>query len=152
MKKTNNREVITFKVEPRFPYRICDMTLPDCNTGFVYFLVSCRIPEHSYIGQKSNVLERVSTNIIADTVLSLKNLLDINMLLSLTYICGFNGSTRLLLYAEKEWNIKREILQKRGINRQKQWARCVQNEIESIDELNFNSRRETNPLRLILLF
>lgn len=36
-----------------FPYRICDISLPDVATGYVYMLVSLRHPNYSYIGQTS---------------------------------------------------------------------------------------------------
>ena len=33
------------------PYRLCDMPLPPCSSGFVYMLVSNKDPNFSYIGE-----------------------------------------------------------------------------------------------------
>lgn len=46
--ENNNREqrILT---QDEFPYRICDFSLPQCNTGFVYMIVSLRDKQTVYI-------------------------------------------------------------------------------------------------------
>jgi hypothetical protein len=39
-----------------FPFRICDVSLPQCNTGFVYFLISIQRQNFTYIGDTSNCI------------------------------------------------------------------------------------------------
>ena len=36
-------------------FRLCDMSVPQCNTGFVYMLVSTRVHTFSYIGDTTNI-------------------------------------------------------------------------------------------------
>ena len=43
-----------------FPFRLCDMHLPTCNTGFVYMLVSLHKPSFRYIGETVNILSRLN--------------------------------------------------------------------------------------------
>ena len=38
-----------------FPYRICDVSLPQCNTGYVYMLVSMKDNNFSYIGKTLSI-------------------------------------------------------------------------------------------------
>lgn len=42
------------------PYRICDMPLPQCNTGFAYMLVSYNSWTFSYIGETENINRRLN--------------------------------------------------------------------------------------------
>ena len=42
-----------------FPYRICDNELPQCNTGYVYFLISIRSMIFSYIGKTNSIRQRL---------------------------------------------------------------------------------------------
>ena len=50
-----NRESVNSQVSvfnhQECPFRICDMSVPQCNTGFVYMLVSTKLPTFSYIGE-----------------------------------------------------------------------------------------------------
>ena len=34
-----------------FPFRLCDIPVPQCNTGFVYMLVSTKVNSFTYIGE-----------------------------------------------------------------------------------------------------
>ena len=37
------------------PFCICDIQLPDCNTEFVYMLISCRNQNYSCIGETKSI-------------------------------------------------------------------------------------------------
>ena len=42
-----------------FPYRICDVALPQCNTGYVYMLMSVNDHKFSYIGETLSIRRRI---------------------------------------------------------------------------------------------
>ena len=42
------------------PFRLSDMPLPTCNTGFVYMLVSTHSSSFSYIGETQNIGVRLN--------------------------------------------------------------------------------------------
>jgi hypothetical protein len=42
-----------------FPFRICDIALPQCRTGFVYFLISLKNRQYTYIGHCQGLRERL---------------------------------------------------------------------------------------------
>ncbi len=48
----------TFNYADNYPYRPCDITLPNDDTGYVYMLVSCRDFDRDYIGQTENISRR----------------------------------------------------------------------------------------------
>ena len=56
----SERVSIFFNQEHSFTFQICDISLPECQTGFVYFLNSCRYPTFSYIGMTNFISRRVS--------------------------------------------------------------------------------------------
>ena len=42
-----------------FPYSICDISSPQCNTGYFYMLVSLKYFNYSYIGKTSSIRRRI---------------------------------------------------------------------------------------------
>jgi predicted GIY-YIG superfamily endonuclease len=42
-----------------YPYRISDISLPDDESGFVYFLVSVKDCGRTYVGQSKNISRRL---------------------------------------------------------------------------------------------
>ena len=44
---TTTDQILT---QASFPYQIADVVLPQCNTGYVYMLISLRHPNFTYIG------------------------------------------------------------------------------------------------------
>ena len=76
------------------PFRLSDMSLPTCNTGFVYMLVSTRSSSFSYIGETQNIGVRLNqhnsgygSNTTCDPSLRPYALF--------AYVCGFDGNYRL---------------------------------------------------------
>ena len=49
-KTDNNRERRQIMIQRCFPYRIYDIILPQCNTGYVYMLISMMDFSFAYIG------------------------------------------------------------------------------------------------------
>ena len=137
-----------FDTNECFPFRLCDVSLPSCKTGFVYFLVSLRDPAFTYIGMTNDINRRLqqhnSGNGSSSTVP-----LRLRPYALFAYICGFECNTTLLSYVESQWKIKRNRLRDSGILCQKQWARRGGHSV--IDAVH-NSANNNYDLRLILLF
>eukprot|EP00957_Ditylum_brightwellii_P066472 5046553-Ditylum_brightwellii.AAC.1 len=55
-----NENNSTLEYPEVFPYRVCDIPLPSDNTGYVYFLISCRDTGRTYIGQTINISRRLT--------------------------------------------------------------------------------------------
>ena len=71
-----------------FPFRIFDISLPQCKTGFVYFFIAIQTMDYIYIGEcKWIVTGHGSTSTI------LANRLPFAIM---GYICGFYGKNKAL--------------------------------------------------------
>lgn len=107
-----------------FPFKICDVSLPQCMTGYVYFLVSIRFPNFSYIGTTIDIRSRLqqhnSGHGSIETVPAYRRPYAL-----LAYICGFGESRRdLRYYVERKWKEKHDELIWHGVNDVKEWATC----------------------------
>ena len=106
------------------PYRLCDMPLPSCNSGFVYMLVSCKDPYYSYVGETQNISTRLNQHnqgrgAKATTPASLRPY-------SLfAYVCGFDGRTQMRQNIEYMWKLKRAQSIIEGVNCMKSIARLA---------------------------
>ena len=58
--RKSERESIFFNQEHSFTFQIRDISLPECQTGFVYFLISCRYTIFSYIGMTNFIYMRIN--------------------------------------------------------------------------------------------
>ena len=133
-----------------FPFRICDISLPESNTGEVYFLMSLKRHSFTYIGMTKNLRTRLNShnsgygsNSTCPTHL--------RPFTVLAYICGFNDNRSMLLYVEKAWKQERDRLISSGVNDVRAWARSGRNVIAGLANNNsFNV--QPSELRLILLF
>ena len=85
-----------------YPFRICDQSLPQCNTGFVYMLTSIRRQTYSYIGEtkclRTRLREHNSGYGSSSTEPSYLRPFAVT-----AYICGFNGLETLRLFVEDKW-------------------------------------------------
>ena len=57
--ETNNVMIPPLLTTEAFPYRICDIALPQCKSGFVYFLISVRTRNFTYIGECKCIITRL---------------------------------------------------------------------------------------------
>ena len=146
---SNMREIIVFNQESSFPYRICDIQLPTCRTGFVYYLISCRDPFISYITTKfiSQRLNQHNSGYGSEGT----SPLELRPYAVFAYICGFDGNRQLRYHVEREWKVKRDRLATRGVSCQKSFAQSGQ---QIIEEINNDARVYGNnhDLWLVLLF
>ena len=133
-----------------FPFRICDVTLPHDNSGFVYFLISLRTLDFTYIGETKSIVTRLnqhnSGHGSASTAPANKRPYAV-----MGYICGFDGnqSKNLRRYIEKSWKEKRDFLISRGMLNPIDWLRAGASVIAELDDILYHKNK--HELRLIEL-
>jgi len=132
-----------------FPYRIKDMPLPQCNTGYVYMLISIKDMNFTYIGKTMCIRTRIQQHNSGVGSMSTQPP-HLRPFALFAYICGFNNRNDLLFYMERIWKEKRDQLIRNGINDAKSWALSGEEVINNLDEENFG----VNPsdLTLVCLF
>ena len=135
--------------QSHFPFRICDTPLPQCNTGFVYMLLSIRRQTYCYIGETKCLRTRLRQHNSGYGSSSTEPSY-LRPFAVMAYICGFNNQETLRLYIERKWKEKINYLKRNGINDNRQWARSGNDIIQNINEDSFNI--EKHELRLVLLF
>ena len=95
------------------PFLLQDMPLPQCNTGFVYMLVSTRDHTFCYIGETVNITVRLNQhNSGYGSITTCHSSLHPYALFA--YVCGFDDNKRLRRSFEFMWKIKRDEEINRG--------------------------------------
>ena len=131
------------------PYRICDISLPQCNTGYVYMLISMKDMSFTYIGKTMSICRRIQQHNSGVGSISTEPL-HLRPYALFAYICGFNCKNDLLFYIERIWKEKRDVLIGQNVRDPKSWAICAEEIIEELNVENFG----VNPtdLTLVCLF
>ena len=113
-------------IQRTFLFRICDLSLPQYNTGFVYFLLSLRNFGYSYIGRTYYLRTRIQSHNSGNGSSSTRSN-NLRPFALFAYICGFNNdkSLRVMQFVETNWKLKRNFLIRNGIEDPKQWAHAV---------------------------
>ena len=133
-----------------YPFRICDISLPNCNTGFVYFLMSIRNPNFTYIGQTICVSRRIRQHNSGYGSNSTTPL-PLRPYACLAYITGFDGRHREAREnIEREWKRKRDFLCRNGNHNVYDWVGAGKDCIEDLYVANELLRHLD--LRLVMLF
>ena len=144
----NNEEPVRNRVmgQQSFPFRICDVILPQCNTGFVYMLISMRDFNFMYIGMTNCLRTRIQKH---NTGMGSASTTPAHLrpYALFAYICGFSGRRDLMYYIEREWKLKRDRMIRRGVHSAQSWANCG---AEVINELNVETFG-VNPTELTLV-
>ena len=148
--QTNNRVTMIFNQTISNPYRICDINLPTCRSGFVYFLISCRDATYSYIGTTKYIRKRLNQHNSGFGSRS-TNPLHLRPFAIYAYICGFNGNQLLRFHLENEWKRRQDYLIQRNISCRKELAMSVNDVLERMNENNHLNRNDFD-LQLVLLF
>ena len=91
-----------------FPYRIYDIPLPQCNTGFVYMLSSIRRPTYSYIGEINCLRDRLKQHNSGYGSYSTEPSY-LRPFAVMAFICGFSGEKILCRFIEQKWKEKRNF-------------------------------------------
>ena len=73
-----------------YPFRICDVPLPQCNTGFVYMLISIKRKTCTYIGETDCIRRRLNQH-NSGYGSSFTERSYLRPFGVMAYICGFDG-------------------------------------------------------------
>ena len=154
---TTTDQILT---QASFPYRIADVVLPQCNTGYVYMLISLRHPNYTYIGTTLCLRNRLQAHNCGRGAAETTPMY-LRPFALFAYICGFNDdccikNKKSLRYSiEKKWKEKRDWLIRNGINNKYQWAKCGNTVIQNMISQNQRSGEfdiRQKDLTLICLF
>ena len=132
-----------------FPYRIKDSPLPQCNTGYVYMLMSIKDMNFTYIGKTKCIRTRIQKHNSGVGAVDTEPL-HLRPYAMFAYICGFNSQSDLLFYIEDAWKQKRDQMIRNGVNDAKAWALGGEEVINGLDEDNFGVK--PSDLTLVCLF
>ena len=135
-----------------YPFRISDISLPSCATGFVYFLLSIKDKSFTYIGSTICIRERLPQH---NSGFGSFETCPINLrpYALMAYICGSRLESKdFRLYLERKWKIQRDSLIARRNFDPRLWAReAGQTTInEAIQEQMFQVGE--HDMKLVLLF
>ena len=125
-----------------FPFRIKDVSLPTCNTGFCYMLISTKDHSKNYIGQTNLLGKRLKQHnsgygsVFTDDI-------QYRPWFLFAYVCGFSNDKSLMKYFEHKWQEKRNYLVSVGRKNPIMLAMCAESVAKDIDR---------HELKLILLF
>jgi hypothetical protein len=138
----NNPTRVPTLSQSSFPFRICDIALPHCKTGFVYFLISIKSRDYTYIGECKCIVTRLynhnSGHGSSSTIPSHRRPFAI-----LGYICGFNGDNKHLpRLIERQWKEKRDFIRNIGIVDPRQWFRIGSNVISELDGVVYEKQKK----------
>ena len=134
-----------FHQEEHYPFRICDITIPQCNTGFVYMLISIRNKKAIYIGETKCLRTRLRQHNSGHGSHS-TDVESLRPFRVFAYVCGFDGNSKIRLKLEELWKRNRDQKLRQRVNDPRELAYCVMPTITHINESNKSN------LRLVLLF
>ena len=138
-------------IQTDFPFRIRDLQLPQCRTGFVYMLILLN-RDFCYIGETICIRQRLrqhnsgyGSNSTCPSYL--------RPFARMAYICGFTGENqkRLRRQIEHLWKIKRNYLISHGQSDPRVWARSGEEIIADVTS-DRTYHIDESTLRLVCLF
>ena len=95
-----------------FPYRVCDVSLPQYNTEYVYMLLSIKDQNFTYIGKMNNIRTRIRQHNSGLGSISTEPL-HLRPYALFAYICGFDSNNVLMFYIERLWKQKKRSINKK---------------------------------------
>lgn len=142
-------EIVQYATPEHYPFQVCDMELPQCNTGFVYMLSSLRKPSYTYIGATDCIRSRIirHNSGFGSRSTTKENLRPFAIM---AYICGFGRNRELMFSIEQKWKIRRNELMSDGNNDPRNWARCGNDVISQVEGDVYNTGM--TDLKLVTLF
>ena len=138
-----------YLTQKSYPFRIMDQALPMSKTGYVYFILSTKFFDYTYIGMTKSIRRRLREHNTGYRSTQ-STPIHLRPYALVAYICGFDGDRGLMRHLESKWQLKREELCANGINDWKEWARSGIEVIDEFDSDCFNCKKEE--LRLVCLF
>ena len=129
----------------KYPFRMKDISLPICRTGYVYMLLSTKDHSKNYIGQTLALGERLNQH---NSGYGAKYTTDVRYRpwFLFAFVCGFDSKKSLMMNFESRWQLKRNEMIQAGSRDPKSLAICAQSVIDDLSHFH----KQT--LRLILLF
>ena len=144
---SNESRVITAET---YPFKIKNMILPQCNTGFVYMLMSLRMRGYIYIGTTKSIRRRLREHNSGFGSASTEPTY-LRPYALIAYICGFGGGrSDLRLHIENRWKRKRDELIGNGVSDFQTIALSANTIIHSLNEEQFGIA--PSELTLVCLF
>ena len=143
----NEDQPRVFQPQRTFPFRVCELELPNCQSGFVYFLISRDHPGETYIGecQDLNVPLWKHNSGNGSEFTSYYPPYGVY-----AYVCGFDGNLMLCQHFEGQWKSEVTAMICQGVNCVIQWALVAEKIITRIREShNFPDQHD---LRFVTLF
>ena len=119
-----------------YPFRVSDVALPQCNTGYVYMLISIKDMNFTYIGATLSIRKRIQQHNSGVGSVSTEPL-HLRPYALLAYICGFNSNRELLYYIERRWKEERDKAIRNHVNNPKEWALCGNDALMGINEESY---------------
>ena len=133
-----------------YPFRICDIPLPQCKSGFVYFLISVKTRNFTYIGECKCIVNRLRNHNSGHGSSSTTPAHNRPYAI-LGYIAGFNGTDKSFRkYIEDTWKAKRDFLRSQGIEDPRRWFQIGAAVIDELDDDLYKEKKKE--LRIIELF
>ena len=99
-------------LQDKYPFRMCDISLPQCNTRFVYFLdFLISIPRKTFvhIGNTNCLLNRFRQH-NSGYGSSSTTPTNLRPFAILGFTCGFDNNNDLILFFEEKWKMERNCL------------------------------------------
>ena len=128
----NSKEILDLQhtfTQSSFPYRIADVCLPQCNTGYVYMLLLLGHQNCTYIGTKKCITNRIMAHNCGRGATETTPTY-LRPFALLAYIWGFgetedeNCDSKLHFAFERKWKKKRDRIIINGISDKYEWAKC----------------------------
>lgn len=154
----NNNNSTENNLQPRrrimtvdsFPYRICDITLPQCNTGYVYMIVSIKNKNQVFFRYTESL--RNSINNHNRGILSMSTEPPQFRPYALVgFISGFDKNKDLMEHVRDRWEHKQRSLVMENNNNVKEWVLCGADVIESLNRNTVDGRCQETKLTCIAL-
>ena len=141
---------ISILTQASFRFHICNISLPKCKSGFVYFLISIKSKDYTYIGEYNCIVSRLYNHNCGHGSSSTTPS-HIRPFAILGLIYGFDGGNRSLRnLIELNWKLKRDYLICNGSTDPISW---IQTDSTVISELNNKFyKKERTELRLVQSF
>ena len=143
-------DVRVFQPQESFPFRIRELELPNCMTGFVYLLISRDHPTEFYVGECQDLPTRLRKHNSGNGCNSTGY--QHAPYAVFAYICGFDCNESLRLHVEKEWKHAIGDLIKNAIRCRIQWALAAQRIVRRINNSSNFPSVSQHQLRLVILF
>ena len=133
-----------------FPFRICEIALPQCQTGFVYFLISVKTLTFTYIGECKCSITRLKKH-NSGFGSSSSTPANKRPYAVFGYIAGFDNSNKSLRrLIERKWKENRDFLIGEVLEDPRRWFHSGRNVIEELNRKSYNN--EISELQLVELF